>query len=100
MKRKIEFVPPPNHPDSYGSLQVVREIDDRLFILLPNGHYICVELLDTGRTRALICVTAHKSIPIIREESLKKNSHLAVNDWEPTAPPSDTVGDNYDDFRD
>ena len=77
MKRKIEFTPPPNHPDSYGSLQVVREIDDRLFILLPNGHYICVELLDTGRTRALICVTAHKSIPIIREESLKKNSHLA-----------------------
>lgn len=99
MKRKIEFTPPPNHPESYGSLQVVREIDDRLFILLPNGHYICVELLDTGRTRALICVTAHKSIPIIREESLKKNSHLEVNDWEPVTPP-DTVGDNYDDFRD
>jgi hypothetical protein len=100
VKPKINFTPPPNHPDSYGSLQVVRELDDRLFILLPNGHYICVELLETGRTRALLKVVAHKSIPIIREESLKKAAHLAVNDWEPVAPSSNTVGDNYDDFRD
>lgn len=100
MKPKIKFVPPPNHPESYGSLQVVREIDDRLFILLPNGHYICVELLDTGRTRALICVTAHKSLPIIREEALAKHPHLEVNDWEQPSTPNESLSDGYDDFRD
>ncbi len=101
MKRKIEFVPPVSHPDNYGSLQVVREVEDRLFILLPNNHYVCVELLDTGRTRALVKVTAHKSFPIIREESLRKNHiHLEVNDWEDKTKPSDIVEDTYNDFRD
>jgi len=81
MSRKFDFVPPVSHPHTYGSLQLVRKIGDKLWLPLANNHYICVELLDTGRTNGLIRVTAPKDLPIIRGESLGFPG-LAVNDWD------------------
>ena len=97
--RKFNWIPPTVHPSSYGSLQVTRNIGDKLYIVLPGNNYVCVELLETGKTRGLVQVTAHRSMPIIRGESIAPPHHLNVNDWGPEEEQS-SLEDTCNDFRD
>lgn len=70
MSRKFTFTPPQVHSHLYGSLELTRPIGSKTWLPLPNGSYICVEVLDTGRTQAQIRFTAEKHIPIIKGESI------------------------------
>lgn len=99
--RKYDFVPPDIHPASYGSLHLVRKIGDKLWLPLAGNHYICVELLDTGRTNALVRVVAPKDLPIIRGESLMGGpTGIRVNDWDDVpAPKEHEIEDRHVDFE-
>jgi hypothetical protein len=81
MSRKFTFSPPQIHPPSYGSLELTRSIGSKTWLPLPTGGYICVEVLDTGRTQAQIRFTADKTIPIIKGESIGR-PQISVNDWD------------------
>jgi hypothetical protein len=93
----------------HGSLKVTRKLnpsldplEERLFVVLPSGDYIVIDVVSTSRYRAELVITASKTLPIIRSEVLKKEPKDEQWDPELSRPDGsvyDFIEDRHEDTR-
>ena len=68
-------------PPNYGRLKVTRRVNvdgspkgERLYLVLPNGDHITIDVVATGPFTADLVITAPRTLPIIRSEIIQKDT--------------------------